>query len=109
MIVQSPGTKSGRENFCMVLTVLSQKKGALMAYKQSSCCDMTNMNGKKHRTEVVPANNRSPVLLRLCLTVLGIAYSSMGIKCCMKKKKTFPFVLCVSLMTLFMTTREEMF
>lgn len=86
------------------------EKGTLIAYKQSVCCDMTNMNGKKHTG---PGQTKSQqkvsgtvfICARLSSALLTL---SMGIKSCMKKQ-TFPFVLCVSLMTLFMTTREEMF
>ena len=80
----------------------------MIGYEQSSCCDMTNMNGKKHRAEVVQATKGHLDRFHSCLTILSITYPFHGDQV-LHEKKTFPFVLCVSLMTLFMTTRGEMF
>lgn len=95
---------SGRENDCIVL-----RKGTLIAFKQHSRSDMTNMKGEITGPRYSSSNKKGhPNCFHFLFLSSALLTLSMGLKSCMKKK-LFPFVLCVKLMTLFMTTREEMF
>ncbi len=50
MIVQSLRTKGWQGKYLYGLNSAVIEKETLIAYKQSLCCDMTNMNGKQHRS-----------------------------------------------------------
>lgn len=96
MIVRSLRTKGGRENFCIVLTVLLLKRGHRLATSRADFVIwLIWMGGKKQKplqVRVSLRNKTSPGLFSGLSSALLPRH--MGLKSCTKKrrrKKTFPF------------------
>lgn len=82
MIVGSLGTKGGRENFCMVLTVLGKRD---IDFRRA---DMANMNGEEEKKDTIRKGRLDR--FDLCLTVLSSHRThSTDVRSCRKRRKHF--------------------